>query len=569
MKRKITLEFILMISISLIIFIFGVTLLVRSNINRVSELNLNKYLEIVTTDYNAGDSPEQVVDKYRDIDDYLRITFMDSSGVVVADSLAENLENHLNRPEFNDLGTVYIRHSHTLDIQMMYLAYKLDDNMFVRVSIPTRSILPFLNDFIGLSIVIGVVISILTSLLSNVLVKRTLQPLIEMKGNLKDLNNGVYSKVYPVKDYEEINDLVREINEVSKTISDNISSLKYEKMKNDFLLNHMNQGVCVLDNERRIILLNQYLRDLYNFNIDININKDYRFLFRDEEIQAAVEKAFENETSTNMVYHVNEEYYTISINYLEENWISQKSVILIYTNVTEMKNIEKLKRDFFINASHELKSPLTSILGFSEIISEGMAKDEESIVDLSKKISEEAIRMNNLVMDMLTLSQYENQDETLKKYSFNLDKAILEVIDSLKILAKKNNVTIHYENFELYIDANYEQIYQLMKNLIENSIKYGKQNGNVWINIEKTPDNLMIEIRDDGIGISKADQSRVFERFFRVDKARSKSSGGTGLGLSIVKHIVMNYNGHIELDSSEEGGTSVKIFLPAESIKLV
>ncbi len=569
MKRKLNLEFILMIIVSLGIFIVGATLLARNNINNVTKLNLQQYMEIVKSDYNSGISKAEIITNYENISSYLRITFINQDGIVVADSLSGTLDTHLDNPEFNDLGNVYIRRSAAYNTDMMYLANKLDSGDFVRVAIPIKSVAPFLNDFLGITITIGIIIAILSMLSTNLLVKRSLRPLVDIKNILRSVNEGEYSQIYPVENPEEINDLIREINDINKNISANISSLKSEKQKNDFLLEHMNQGICILDKDGKIVLLNQYLKDLFHFNIDMNINKDYRYLFRNSEIQNAIEKAFESGISTNTILNIDEEYYAVSVNYLEENWLNQSSVIIMFSDITAIKNIDMLKKEFFVNASHELKSPLTSILGFSEIISEGMAKDKETIIDLANKIAEEAKRMNNLVMDMLTLSRYENQEQAKQKQNINLAKILLEVNGNLRILAEKNNVMLHFDTTDLFINANYDQMYQLLKNLIENAIKYGKQSGNVWVNISQDNEKLVIEIKDDGIGIPNASQARIFERFFRVDKARSKSTGGTGLGLSIVKHIVLNYDGHIELDSTEGVGTTIQIFIPNSSIKTV
>ncbi|MBN2877033.1 MAG: GHKL domain-containing protein [Bacilli bacterium] len=571
MKRKITLEFMSIVLLSILVFIIGGFFIAKSNINDVTELNLNYYLNMIVLEYNIDNDASRVVQKYEDMEDYLRITFMAPDGEVIVDSLAENLENHLTRPEFNDLGTAYIRHSATLDIEMMYLASALDDGNFVRVSIPTSSLLQFANDFIGLSILIGVLLIVFTAFLSGALINNAIYPLKEVKSILREVNDGKYSEIelIPIKKSEEINDLIREINGINELIAINISSLKSEKDKNDFLLNHMGQGICVLDKDGLIVMLNDFLKRLYRFNIDINLHKDYRFLFRDNEIQESIIKAYEKEINTDLVIKIKEEYYSVSITYQDKNWLNQPSVILIFTDITAIKNIENLKKDFFDNASHELKSPLTAILGSSDLIIQGMAKDEKMIIDLSKRISEEAKRMNNLVMDMLTLSKYENLIQIQHRQNMDINKVLIDVLESLESLSSSKNVTVEKEDREIYINANYDQMFQLLKNLIENAIKYGKESGIVSIKINKENRYLIIKVIDDGIGIPKSDQTRIFERFYRVDKARSKSTGGTGLGLSIVKHIVMNYSGHIELDSTEGKGTTITVYLPERELKLI
>jgi two-component system phosphate regulon sensor histidine kinase PhoR len=561
MKRKIGLEFIALIFVSLLIFTVGATLLVKSNNNKITELNLEKYLEIIkieTEDLEAN----QIIDKYQNLDNYLRITFIDSSGNVVADTLADTLDNHLDRPEIINFGKVYLRYSNTLKIDMMYLADRLDDGSFVRVAIPSTTIAGFLNDFIALSVVIGVVIVILSIFISSYMINQSLLPLNQVKSILKDIKNDKYQKIESLSKYDEINEIVKEINEINKVISDNFSELKYEKQKLDFLLNYMNQGVCVLNQDKKIVLLNSYLKNIYNFNIDYNMNKDYRYLFRDEDVQKVIKEIYTDKINKTLITKINESYYSISIIYSERDWDFKSSVILIYSDVTSIKNIEILKRDFFINASHELKTPLTSIIGSAELITQGLVVDLSSITDLVKRIGLEATRMNNLVMDMLLLSEYETRNENQNKTLVQLKRVVNEVVDNLKVLSEEKSITIETKSIDTNIHINYEDIYQIFKNLIENSIKYGKSKGNIWINIEELSNQIKISVKDDGIGIPKSDLNRVFERFYRVDKARSKMTGGTGLGLSIVKHIVLNNDGNIDLISEEDNGTEVIIYLP-------
>jgi two-component system phosphate regulon sensor histidine kinase PhoR len=242
---------------------------------------------------------------------------------------------------------------------------------------------------------------------------------------------------------------------------------------------------------------------------------------------------------------------------------------LIYSDITQIRNTEILKRDFFVNASHELKSPLTTIIGSTDLISQGIVKDEETKTDLINRIGSEAKRMNNLVMDMLVLSEYETQKLETQKQLISPKKVIDEVVKNLDVLVKEKGIEIHIESEETNIFIGFEEIYQIFKNLLENAIKYGKKQGNVWVKTYTENSDFIISVKDDGIGIPKNDINRVFERFYRVDKARSKSTGGTGLGLSIVKHIILNYNGHIDLSSEEDMGTEVLIFIPKTEIKVL
>ena len=568
MKRKISLQFFLLILISLVIFTIGASLIVKDTINKITELNLEKYLTIVNTDTDSL-TENEIIEKYSELDSYLRITFIDSDGVVLADSSSDNLDNHLNRPEIQNIGKTYIRHSDTLKIDMMYLAEELPDGSYLRVAIPITSVLGFVNDFIALAFFIGAIIITLSILSSSYLIKQSLKPLEDIRHILNNVNSGEYQEVLPIVKYDEINRLLSEINEINKTISSTILSLKTEKQKLDFLLNHMNQGICVLDENAKIVLINSYLKKLYNFNIDYNINKDFRYLIRDDELQKIVQEIYELKNARNYITKIGEKYYSISLIYSKQDWSYESSVILIYSDITQIRNTEILKRDFFVNASHELKSPLTTIIGSTDLISQGIVKDEETKTDLINRIGSEAKRMNNLVMDMLVLSEYETQKQETQKQLINPKKVIDEVVNNLDVLVKEKGIEIHIESEETNIFIGFEEIYQIFKNLLENAIKYGKNQGNVWVKTYTENSDFIISVKDDGIGIPKNDINRVFERFYRVDKARSKSTGGTGLGLSIVKHIILNYNGHIELSSEEDMGTEVLIFIPKTEIKVL
>lgn len=562
MKRRISFQFAFVIILAILSFVIGTSLIVQNNLNKITELNLNQYLNMVSTDVDKGLSPAEIVVKYQDSNDFLRITFMNSSGVVLVDSLATNLDNHLSRPEFQNLGTAYIRESDTLNKKMMYLATQINDDLFLRVAIPINSILPFLNDFIGLSLVIGAVIAGLSVLLIYTLTKNTLVPLKNLKDTLNEVYRGEYKEVLPLDKFVEMNGIINEINDISRLISSNIVSLNEEKLKSDFLLNHMNQGICVLDFEGKVVLVNQFLRTLFHYSDEINFHKDYLYLFREKAVQDAIKKAYHSNVNTTTLIEINNEYFSVFVAFLEKNWLQQPSVVLLFTDVTDVKNIETLKRDFFINASHELKSPLTSIMGASELISSGMVKDLDTIQDLASRILDESTRMNHLVMDMLNLSKYENQMISNTDEFIELDQVVLEVKNMVVPSMEKKNMIWKESLPKVVIRATHEHMVQLIRNLVENSIQYGNDGGMVSVSLSQQDESIQIVVEDNGIGIPKADQSRVFERFYRVDKARSKKTGGTGLGLSIVKHIVLIYQGQIELESQEGKGTKITIVFP-------
>ena len=233
---------------------------------------------------------------------------------------------------------------------------------------------------------------------------------------------------------------------------------------------------------------------------------------------------------------------------------NKNGISILFYDITDQYQLQKAKQDFFANASHELKSPLTSIIGYQQMIVEGIADDRELIKNYSSKTLKEANRMNSIIIDMLNLASIE-QNYNKNDEKINLKKLLLEIIDSLESKIALKNIKITYSLKEEYIYADATLLDELFRNLIDNAIKYNKENGTINITLKKK----VFIVSDTGIGIPLMYQSRIFERFFRVDKGRSKASGGTGLGLAIVKHICDIYNYKISLKSIEDEGTSIKI----------
>jgi len=245
--------------------------------------------------------------------------------------------------------------------------------------------------------------------------------------------------------------------------------------------------------------------------------------------------------------------------------------LILFLDVTEKAKAEKLRREFTANVSHELKTPLTTISGFAELLLNGMI-EKSDITNVSAKMKSESDRLLSLIEDIMRLSELDESDESelkesesekvFEKFSeFNLSDLICEVVENLKLNADKNNISISYPQEEFLITANRPMIFELLFNLIDNAVKYNKENGNVEIAVLKSNDKIEICIKDSGIGIEKKYHERIFERFYRVDKSRSKKIGGTGLGLSIVKHIVAYHNGMISIESEINSGTKIKIIL--------
>ncbi len=566
MKRKIILNYTLIMIFAIILFAIGASIIASHNLNNVTEHNLEQYLDIVSDDYTSYLDTITLLQNYADYDQTLRITVLDPSGVVVADSILISTENHLLRPEIVNIGEAFIRYSETLNKRMMYMAMEMDDGGYLRVAIPTSSFIPFLNDFIGLSIVIGTLIIIGAYFLVGIATNKTLAPLRETVSSLSAVAKGEYIERLPLEQSEELNQIINDINDISRMIATNINELNIEKQKIDFILNHMEQGLCVLDANLRVVLVNRFVENLFQFKPDLNLNKDYLYLFRNPVVQKIITDISSNEEGLLAFFSENDREYSVSASKTKTSWSHTELLLLIFSDITAMKQIETLKRDFFVNASHELKSPLTSIIGASELISSNIVSKPEEIKDLADRVLQEAKRMNNLVGDMLSLSKYENPLLSKNEVLVEFDTLIKEVSASLESQAfsKKIELITYLEPVSLMAD--YEHLTQLVRNLMDNAIQYGVENGHVTVKLYQLGEDIRLEVIDDGIGIPKEYQTRVFERFYRVDKARSKKTGGTGLGLAIVKHICAIYRAQISLESEPNKGTKIQITIPSKSL---
>ena len=561
MKKKLIIRFSLIVVAVLATFLLGSTLVVQNSISKSTEMNLYDYMIIVKNRYDATGDIEETIDSFAGIGDDLRITLIDAEGVVLADSAFVSTENHLMRPEVQDPGTFYVRYSETLGKRMMYLAEALPDGSFLRVAIPISSITPFIVEFVFLTLLVSAFIVAVAIVFVKIVADRTLQPLRETVESLKSIPEGRYLERLPIESADEMNLITNEINDIARLISANLRELGDEKRKLDFILDHMDQGLCILDTYGRVVLVNRFLRSLLCFSDD-NLNRDYLYLFRGDTIQAAIRDALEKGIGTNCTYAVEGRAYSVNVVKNPDDGKGTESILLIYTDITKERELEILKRDFFVNASHELKSPLTSILGASELIAANLTKGPEETIDLAQRIIQEARRMNNLVGDMLDLSKYEQGGLTKNATNIDLADVVKEVAAALGPLAAERGIRIETTLVPATLFADHEHMTQLVRNLADNAIKYGVERGHVWISLAKNDAGVELVVRDDGIGIPKADQARVFERFYRVDKARSKKTGGTGLGLAIVKHIVLAYQGKITLESELGKGTRITVRFP-------
>ena len=354
--------------------------------------------------------------------------------------------------------------------------------------------------------------------------------------------------------YDEFNIIASKLEEQAKTIHDTMKKLKSEQIKINGILDQMKEGFILLDSDLSVLMVNRKAQKLYGHTIKLNYSiKDFIFDFKiinaldylaDEQqvVEVEKEKQFYN-------------CYVAKVDY---------GVTLLFVNITEQHNAMKMRQEFFSNVSHELKTPMTSIRGYSELLETGVINDKEASKKALDKIHDEVNNMSSLINDILMISRLENKDVDIIKHPVHLEPLVNEIIDSLQVEIDKKNLIVNKEIKDIVYISNHQHMHQLLSNLITNAIKYNNDSGSITIKSYELEHNIVIEVSDTGRGISKIDQGRVFERFFRCDQGRDKVTGGTGLGLAIVKHIVQYYQGSITLSSKLNQGTTFKVVLPKE-----
>ena len=554
MKKKLFLlhGFVLLISLLILLIssIFIIEDLNKKNcettLKEALDMTRNVLNETSSTDseLNISSASTSITSSFKNI----RLTIIDPSGNVVYDSLKDTIEeNHLNREEINNLGSIVIRYSQTLDTNMMYLAgmYTSSENtLYIRVSMPMSAVNSAVKQNITVAVIMFILVLLINLLIDFKFIESSFKPLKREINRLNYIVTGNYLTPSEI----EIDSLSSEIDKTKDLIESKINSLNTEKEKLNYILNSMQQGLIIVDQDMNIILVNDYIKRLFSYTqkdndslLNITIMPRFSSLFKEALVKNEVEDEIE----------INSRNYLLQAKTFSTSSLNNGNtfVCLSLFDITNEINLKNTKKDFFANASHELKSPLTSIIGYSEMIKNGFVETKEDIDSSLDRILFEAKRMNEIVIEMLELSRLETKDVKEEKTYISLSDTINKVLNTFNQYIIDKNIEVIKNNDDLKILITSEDIYCMVKNIIENAIKYNKDNGKIFINISS--ENKTLEIEDTGIGIPIEYKDRIFERFFRVDKARSKSLGGTGLGLSIVKHICINNKIKIELDSKE------------------
>lgn len=498
---------------------------------------------------------QQGVDYLKNIKDKsARITYIDQDGTVLFDNEADvsEMKNHSDRTEFQKAEKYGAgessRYSDTLSEKTIYYALRLKDGTVLRVSGTQDSVLALVENLIFPLCGLLCLMLILSGIMASAISKRIVKPINEL-----DLESPEENRIY-----EELSPLLSKIHRQNREIQNQLELAKQQQEEFALITENMQEGLIVIDKYTMILSANSSAWNLFHMDRVCQGESVY-CLDREEEFRHAIEQVLSGE-HTELVLKLNGSDIQLIANPVIRDKKTEGAVVLL-VNVTEKLERESLRREFSANVSHELKTPLTSISGFAEIMQGGLVKNED-IPKFAGRIYKESQRLLQLVEDVIQISQLDEEKTSYVWEPVDVYQVCKNAFESLKEKAKRLNVHLYICGERMKIEAVRTLLEEAIYNVCDNAIKYNRNDGSVSVFLTQTAQEIQIVVKDTGVGIPKEDQDRVFERFYRVDKSHSKEIGGTGLGLSIVKHAVGALKGCVILRSEEGNGTEICMKFP-------
>ncbi|WP_069989856.1 sensor histidine kinase [Streptococcus agalactiae] len=482
----------------------------------------------------------------------VRITWVDNKGQVLYDtqSDAKHMKNHANRQEIKEaIKSGYsesTRWSATLTEKSIYAVQCLNNGTIVRLSVAQQTIFYLLLGMMSPLAIIILLVIILSVLIARYIAKKVSEPL-----NNIDLDHPLSND-----SYEEITPLLRRLDSHQAKIQHQKLLLQKRQKEFDTIISKIKEGMILLDDQARIVSINAEALKLFQINDDWH----GRFMMevsRDLTLKDLIDQGLKGKKKEANIGIENNHYRVLVRPTTDNNRVTGLVVLLF--DVTDQLQMEQLQREFTANVSHELKTPLHVISGYSELLANQMVPNEEA-PQFAAKIHKESERLVKLVEDIINLSHLDEQ-EKLPQETVNLYDLTQKVLEGLQAKADKKHIQINFNGEEAILRGNPVLLNSLVYNLCDNAITYNHEKGQVNVTLKNSSDTITLEVSDTGLGIAEKDKKRIFERFYRADKSRSKIVGGTGLGLSIVKSTLDFHNGSIKVDSHLGQGTTMTVLL--------
>lgn len=571
MKRSMIKKFSIVIVLAVILSGITNVFIFDKKLTSEKKNEMLRLVKVMADEFNKDEDNNEQAERFGDESDGVRVTIVRPDGVVTGDSQADyrKMDNHSGREEIkkaqSSKSAITVRKSSTVGKKLMYTVTRTEDGYYIRLSEEYNSIILDAMSFLPAMILVMLISCELAIYLAGKMSEKIASPILVMNESLSGVQDGTTrldAESYP---YDELKDMAVKINKLAEDVSNHIETIKQEKDKIEYILDRMKEGFMLLDSNSKIIIINKRACKYLSSDKSV-VGKDLYHLTRNLQFISYATESFETGKNMRMDIEYEDKIIEVSFNPVERgNGDIENGLILIMTDVSAKRNAEKLRREFFANASHELKTPITSIKGSAELLCSDIPINEEQRMEMLKRIGVESERMTTLIEDILMINRLESGELSRESEFVDMEKIVKEDIDEMASMAEKAGVHINAATEEAVIFANPRDIHELMGNLIVNAIKYNEEGGSVDIVLKKQNDMIEFSVRNDGEVIPLNKQGRVFERFYRVDKGRSRNVGGTGLGLAIVKHVVDSLNGVITLESTEKTGTKFTVKLPCNN----
>ncbi len=488
-----------------------------------------------------------------------RLTLIDREGRVLFDNAAatDRMESHAQRPEIQSAFAVgegeAARFSATLDVQTFYYAKRLPDGTVVRLARSTSSIVRRLLDTLPILLLLTFAAACIALLFARRISRSLLEPINHL---------NLSAPLENVSVYDELSPLLRRLDQQQKKIREQFHKIEAQKLEFDTIIENINEGLIVVNRKMRILSINQSAAQIFSAKREDSIGKDLLRFTYNLNLKEIAQKGLQNRQAET-VLELGERAYQLIASPVYKN-SRLEGAFLIFIDITEKRFAEKLRREFSANVSHELKTPLTSISGFAELIQKALAKPED-IAGFAGRIHSEARRMLALINDIIKLSKLDEESPEFTAEPLDLNELVEDELYRLRPVASERKIVLFFARGALPPFVGVRSLLdELVYNLLENAIKYNRLQGRVEVATALAQDEILLTVEDTGIGIPAEHQSRIFERFYRVDKSRSRQLGGTGLGLSIVKHIANYHHAKIQIESRENAGTKITVRFPLE-----
>lgn len=547
-------------------------------INRLQE-SLVKEAFLVSELVGYQDKGSQVSIDYEQIcktaarDSDTRVTILDRNGTVLGDSAYDvgKMELHRDRPEvyqaLQGKTGVAVRYSETLKVKMLYVAVPFNGQQtdgIIRMAMPLKDLEDINHKIISIMLLATLIAGLVGIVVSLMLARHFSRPIQEITDAVKDISHGNLKRRIHYDSDDEFGVLARTFNDMGDSIDRGVTELSELKDRFETLLDQSINGIVMIDTSALLIYANPVAVQLLDLK-DAYIGRKYAEVFADYALIEMVDYVYKNEQALRkeIVMHVLRSR-TVEVNVvpIESQYLSSQGILIILHDITEKKRLEQVRKDFVANVSHELKTPVAVISGFAETFLAEQVHNPEDVREFAQIIYDESQRLSRLLERLLELSRLESEAVQANFESLDIRDLIQNTVD----LMKKHEAEIQLESilplYPVVISTDADLVSQVLMNLLDNAIKYNDKNAAIKVYLSENDTDVTVYVEDKGGGIPEKDLPRIFERFYRVDKARSRQTGGTGLGLAIVKHLVENLGGQVGVNSRPGEGSVFYFILP-------